>query len=44
MLKETITKEAEKLPEKIEAIGEQFKGFGKELEKVFKEKYENQEE
>jgi hypothetical protein len=36
MLKETITKEPEKIPEKIEDIGERFKAFGKELEKVFK--------
>jgi len=43
MLKQTISGDPEKLPEKIEDIGEQFKAFGKEIEKVFKKETETQE-
>ena len=43
MLKEVIS-EPEKIEEKFKDIGEQFEGFGKQLEKSFKEKYKKQED
>ncbi|MFH1655831.1 MAG: DUF748 domain-containing protein [Candidatus Omnitrophota bacterium] len=36
MLKKAIVKDPKKIPERVEDIGDQFKAFGKEIEKVFK--------
>jgi hypothetical protein len=39
MLQKTVTQEPQRLPEKIEAIGDKFKELGEKVEKIFKEKY-----